>query len=372
MGLMDRVQRILTGPDKSGLVEPSYGGTALRSPDSSRGLASAIFGDTVGLDGGPVSVGEALSVPPISRAVDLYTSVVSQLTLEAVNEDGEVQAGDDWTWLTWTDGPLSPSFRHVSLVLDLFWHRWALLAVARNEAGHVVNGVHVPFHMWDFDHEGRIRVQSSVSGALELVDSADVVFIPSFKQLGFLEYAADTVRQYRSICQTLNNRADNPTPMLGLKIKEDLQPTEAEEEQALDDWSAARKSKTGATALIPAGMEVQPIGGDVDDRSMLIDTRNALRLDAANFTNLPADLLEGNAGTSGDYNNTLQSANELIKLSAGMFTRAIAARLSQDDVSPKGVRLRFNSSELEMIPAKGNVGTATPPPLSMEKTPHDD
>jgi len=363
LGLLERVQRILTGPDNSGMVETAANGLSLRSPDSSGALevVTAIYGDLEGL-AGPVSVGQCLSVPPVSRAVDLYTSVVAQSTLEAVDASGEVLEGPDWKWLTWTDGPLSPAYRNVSLMLDLFWHRWALLAVARNEAGHVVNGVHVPFHMWDFDSFGNVRVQDKTTGSLVPVSAADVVFIPSFKQLGFLDFAADTIRQYRSICQTLNNRADNPTPMLGLKIKEDLQPTPEEEEQAVTDWAAARKSKTGATALIPAGMEVQPIGGDVDDRGMLIDTRNALRLDAANFTNLPADLLEGNAGTSGDYNNTLQSANELIKLSAGMFTRAIEARLSQDDVSPPGVKLRFNSSELEMIPAKGNVGTATPPP----------
>jgi hypothetical protein len=363
---MERVQRFITGPDLSGFVPTVQDGTALRSPDSSGALQviTAIYGDTQGLDAGPVSVGQSLSVPPVSRAVDLYTSVVAQQTMEAVDEAGAVLSGPDYKWLTWTEGPLSPAYRNVNLMLDLFWHRFTLLAVARNEAGYVVNGVHVPFHMWDFDAFGNIRVQSTATGHLEPVKPEDVVFIPSFKQLGFLDFAADTIRQYRSICQTLNNRADNPTPMLGIKIKEDLQPTEAEEEQALEDWAAARKSKTGATALIPAGIAVEKIGGDIDDGAMLIDTRNALRLDAANFTNLPADLLEGNSGTSGDYNNTLQSANELIKLSAGMFTRAIEARLSQDDVSPPGVKLRFNASDLEMVPAKGNVGTATPPPVN--------
>ena len=204
---------------------------ALRSPDSSGALeiVTAIYGDIEGLHG-PVSVGQCLSVPPVSRAVDLYTSVASQLTMEAVDEAGEVLEGPDYTWLTWTEGPLSPSYRNVNLVLDLFWHRFALLAVARNEAGHVVNGVHVPFHMWDFDAFGNVRVQDKATGALVPVSSDEVVFIPSFKQLGFLDFAADTIRQYRSICQTLNNRADNPTPMLGIKIKEDLQPTEDEED----------------------------------------------------------------------------------------------------------------------------------------------
>lgn len=364
---MDRVQRILTGPENSGLAAPAYnGGTSLRSTDSSAGLAAAVFTDTVGLDTGPVSIGQSLAVPPVSRAVDLYTSVTSQLVMEAVDEAGTVLSGPDYRWLTWTEGPLSPSFRNVSCVMDLFWHRWTLLAVARNEAGYVINGVHVPRHMWDFDTAGNVRVMDETNGSMRTTSQDEVIFIPSFKALGFLEYAADTIRQYRSIVRTLNDRADNPTPMLGIKIKEDFIPSEEEEAAALADWAAARKAPGGATALIPAGISVEKIGGDIDDGAMLIETRNGLRLDAANFTNLPADLLEGNSGTSGDYNNTLQSANELIQLSVGMFTRAIEARLSQDDVTPPGVSIRFSASALDMTTAKGNLGTATAPATNGE------
>jgi hypothetical protein len=292
-------------------------------------------------------VGQALSVPPVSRAVDLYTAATSQLVLTASAES------DSTKWLNWTDGPLAPSFRNVSLMLDIFWHRWTLLAVARDSAGYVENGIHVPHHMWDFDDKGNIRVDGKP------VNQDEVVFIPGFKQLGFLDYAQDTIRQYLDMCKTINTRARNPKPMLGLKIKDDFQPDPDEADTALAEWSKLRRSENGGTAFLPAGIDAEEYGGE-DGSQWLIEARNAIRLDAANFTNLPASMLEGNSGASGDYSNTLQVQNEFIRLSLALFTRPIEARLSQDDVTPPGVTVSFHSDELDTLtaPAAGNIGTA--------------
>jgi hypothetical protein len=348
---------MLNGPEKSGLVPAVAQGSVLRSPDSSGGLAAAIYGDTAGLEG-PVSVGQALSVPAVSRAVDLYTAAVSQMTLTASAES------DDTRWLNWTDGPLSPAHRNVQIFFDLFWHRWSCLAVARNAAGHVVNGIHIPQHLWDFDGSGNIRVEGRP------VNQDEVLFIPSFKQLGFLDYAQDTVRHYLSIGRTINDRADNPTPMVGIKVTDDMVADDDEVDKALTEWAAARTAKGGATVFIPPGVDVVTPGAEKDDSAMLLDARNGARLDAANFTNLPASMLDGNSGTTDQYSNTLQNANEFLKLSVSLFTRAIESRLSQDDVTPKGVTVSFNTASFDdFTPATGNVGTATAGPVTNGATP---
>jgi len=357
LGLLDRIQNIVTGPQKSGLVK-------LRSVDSSGQMAAAIFtGAELGLEG-PVSVGQALAVPPVSRAVDLYTAAVSQLTLTASQESASTK------WLDWTDGALSPAFRNVSMVLDLFWHRMTCLAVARDAAGDVENGIHIPFHMWDFGPDGLIRVDRGDGNGLQAVNQEEVLFIPGFKQLGFLDYAQDTIRQYRSMCRTINDRAENPKPLLGLKIKEDFIPDDDEADKAHEEWSAMRRAPGGGTAFIPAGIDVHEYGGE-DASQWLIEARAAIRLDAANFTNLPASLLEGNSGASGDYSNTLQVQNEFIKLSLALFTKPIEARLSQDDVTPEGVTVSFNAAALDTLtePAKGNIGSATADPAPIGDTP---
>jgi hypothetical protein len=349
LGLISRIQDVLTGPARSGLIQNVAEGSSLRSPDSSAGLAAIYGADTVGLDG-PVSVGQALSVPAVSRAVDLYTAAISQMTLTASVESAST------VWLNWTDGPLSPAHRNVQIFMDLFWYRWSCLAVARDASGHVSNGVHIPQHLWDFDAFGNIRVEGRP------VNQDEVLFIPSFKQLGFLDYAQDTVRHYLSLGRTINDRADNPTPMVGIKVTDDMVADDAEVEQAMEDWGNARRAKGGATAFIPPGVDVVTPGAEKDDSAMLTDARNAARLDAANFTNLPASMLDGNSGTTDQYSNTLQNANEFLKLSVSLFTRAIEARLSQDDVTPEGVTVSFNTASFDdFTPAHGNAGTATAP-----------
>jgi phage portal protein BeeE len=111
-------------------------------------------------------------------------------------------------------------------------------------------------------------------------------------------------------------------------------------------------------------------GADKDDSAMLTEARNAARLDAANFTNLPAAMLDGNSGTTDQYSNTLQNANEFLTLSVSLFTRAIESRLSQDDVTPEGVTVSFNSPSFDTLaPATGNVGTATAGPGTNGATP---
>lgn len=351
MGLFSTVQRILTGPQNSGMRQ-DY---SLRSPDSTGSLVTAMFGDAEGLTF-PVSVGQALSVPGVSRAIDMYTSAVSQMSLIAsVDSDATV-------WLGHTDGIISPALRNVNMVLDLIFHRFTALAVARDADGTVINGLHIPKHMWAFDADGGIVYDGRPTAPDE------VILVPSFKPLGFLDYAQDSIRQYRSICQTINDRADNPTPMLGIKAKDDMTADPDEVDQALEDWHNARKNPNGAVAFIPAGVDVEPIGADRDDAAMLIQARNAIRLDFANFLNLPAALIDGNSGTTDQYSNTLQDANEFLKLSTALYTGPIAARFSQDDVTPEGVSVRFDDSVFDTFkPATGNIGTATAPGMDTTK-----
>lgn len=337
MGLIDRIQRLIAGP------------VVLRSPDSSGELAKAIYGDawtdTVGLDG-PVSIGQAMAVPAISRAVDLYLAAITQLTLTAS------APSDSTRWLNWTDGDITPQLRNAMIFQDLFFHKFCCLAVARDAAGDVENGVVIPRHLWSFDTEGLILIEGKE------VPQDQVLLITSFKPLGLLTYAQDTIRQYLSIARTVSDRLDNPVPMIGIKVDVTADPEEAD--TAVEEWGKARRAKGGATAIIPPGVDIVTPGADRDDASMLLEARNASRLDAANFTNLPGSMLDGNSGASGDYSNTLQVQNEFIRLSVALYTKAIEARLSQDDVTPEGVTVSFNAETFDTLTgeARGNLGTA--------------
>ena len=299
-----------------------------------------------------VTMAQAMGIPPIARAVMMYTAVVAGQPLTAA---GEVPQGVDLSWLNSTgEGALSPAVRNAQLVQDIFFAGHTLLQVTRDSDGYVNDAVRMPLDRWNLDEAGYVLIDG------QEVHQDSVVYIPGLLPFGFLTYAASTIRHYEAMTATLESRSANPVPLIAIYVDEDCPLDDDEIQQVLDNWSAARKAKNGAVAVVPKGIRIEVLGEGSDDGQMLTSARNAARLDVANFVNLTAALVDGNNGTSGTYENTLQNQNEFNALSLPLFTLPIAARLSQDDVTPPGVSVQFDASAFDAAPsdAQGNLGTA--------------
>lgn len=346
MSLFDSIKLAVIGSVGSG-VRPQYG-YLLRTPESSEGLEGIIYDEAMkpreaDLD---ATEDEAMMVPAISRAMDLYDAALSQMEPHA--EGGELPE-----WLGLSDGPITPAHRLSAIVRDLIFHGTSCLAVSRDVAGTVTNGIHIPRNLWNVDADGAISVEGKP------VSPDEVLFFHSFKRRGLLHYGRVTISHYAALGSTIKQRARTPKPVMGIRVTDDRTAKPEEVKQAQQDFAAARRAPDGAVVIIPPGIEIQEFGGD-DDAQMLIEARNAARLDAANFMNMPAALLDGNSGTTDQYSNTLQNANEFITLSVNLWLRAVEARLSQDDVTPFGVKISYRSATLDAFtPAVGNQGTAT-------------
>lgn len=326
--------------------------TSYTSPDAfgstGAGLAAVIVGEGVVPEAG-VTIAQALGVPPIARAVMAYSAVISEQPLVG-DDDGAATS-----WLGRTDGCITPAQRNVNMFHDLFWSGHTLLQVKRDAAGYVSEAMHLPLGRWKIDEQGYVLVDDVQ------VDQSSVVYIPGMLPMGFLTYAAGTIRHYWAMINTIESRSSNPVPLIAIHVEEDCTLTDDEIEEVIDSWSKARKSKNGAVAVVPKGIRLEVLGEGADDGVMLTAGRNAARLDVANFVNMPGALVDGNNGTSGTYENTLQNQSEFAALSLPLFTKPIAARLSQDDVTPPGVTVKFDSSKFDAAstPAKGNTGDAT-------------
>lgn len=322
-----------------------------------------INGDLGAAHSAHVNVAQALSIPPIARAVMLYTAVMAGQPLVAQDQDGTAV---DLPWLAHTnEGAFSPGIRNSQLVQDLFFHGHALLQVKRDAQGYVTDAIRLPPDRWQLDAEGFVLVDA------ELVPQDSVVYIPGLLPFGFLTYAAATIRHYEALTRTVESRSNNPVPLLAIYVDEDCPLDDDEIEQVVANWSAARKSKNGAVAVVPKGIRLEVLGEGNDSGQMLTDARNAARLDVANFVNLTAALVDGNNGTSGTYENTLQNQNEFTALSLPLFTLPITQRLSQDDVTRPGVSVRFDSSDFDARTAdqgtaRGNTGRAFETPAITE------
>ena len=121
-------------------------------------------------------------------------------------------------------------------------------------------------------------------------------------------------------------------------------PTADEARDLVHTWEKARR-EGGGTAYTPASIETKVHGTAETD--LFVNGRNALRLDVANFCNIPAALLEGSMATASlTYSTKQGSRNDLVDLSLGYWADPIEARLSQDDVVPSGRNVAFDLSAL--------------------------
>lgn len=319
-----------------------------------------------------VTVGKALGCPPVARAISLFSTIISSFDLAATEGDAPV-------WCTSTDTAIGPEYPFASAAITP-GHRWALMLQDLffynstllwkddvDEDFRPVNGLsHVHRSRWTLDKEGFVQID----GARQ--DSRHLVMVQGIMPAGFLEFGKTTINHYHELQDAILNRASMPSPLLDLHISDpNFQPEpsyvdeqgvkhEGEMEEIARVWGDARQSKHGAVAVSPHWLEVKPLGDGKMD--MLVEARNAGRLDVANFSNINAAMLDGNNGTSDTYSNTLQNQNELLTLSMPLWMEPIERRLSQNDVTAPGVKLKFDTSKFDTLTdAKGNTGNAVAP-----------
>lgn len=316
--------------------------TGLFSPST---LALAVFPD-VDTSTFPVDVSTALTVPAVQRGLQIFSSVGSRLPLLATNNGTTV----DLPWLNTSEGAITPQKRMAGVIQSLIFYNQALLAVDRDDAGYVTNFGHVPNHLWSLDSSGNIVVDG------KKVPADKYVFIPSLMPAGFLEVARDSIRQYRNITQTINNRTAAPEPVVIVKETSDLKPTVEEVDDMIAQLTDSLQNKRGGIVYQPHGLEISGFGSTDSANALMLEAREALRKDISNFLGLSAALLDGSGGDSQIYQNAVDERNELLELSLKTWTEPLADRLSQDDCTPPGIKISVDYSSFRTeVSGKGNT-----------------
>jgi hypothetical protein len=343
LGIFDKRSRdfLSASLDTSAYAAPD-GIAGLFTPSS---LPLSIFHD-VDSSAFPVSVSEAMSVPAVSRAIGLYSGVCSRFPLTATNNA---------EWLNWTQGAVTPKLRLATTVQDLIFHNAAVWGVSRDEAGYVNYAERIHPSRWGVNSDGRITVDGKVAA------DKDVIYIPSLLPDGFLSAGRASVRHYVNLSKTINNRSAQPAPAIVVGETADTGATGEEIDELISRLTETLESGRGGIVFRPHNLEISSFGASDSANQMMIDAREAVRKDLANHLHVHAALLDGvNSGASDVYSNAIQSKNEALEFSFKLFTEPIADRLSQDDVTPSGVKVAFDYSSFESVAdAKGNVATPT-------------
>lgn len=312
-----------------GLTTP----TAIASPWAEGSLATVVWSDIFGDDVVvPLTRAEAMTVPAINRARDLICATAMRLPLLAMDATGPLSAEKQPTWMYRTDGGVSPQMRTVWTLDDLLFYGASLWSVARGTEGQILSAERIPYEWWQVTPEGGILVNGAP------VNAREVVYFPSHTD-ALLTAGATTIRSARSVAKSVERRAASPVPVMELHhVDPDTPVTAKEAKEYVAAYNKARRDPEGATVFTPNHIEMRP-HGDKADAGALTEARNAARLDIANHTGVPASLLEGSsAGASLTYVTTEGKRSEFLEYGVLPWIESFIARLSMDDVLPRGQR----------------------------------
>lgn len=289
------------------------------------------------LDKLPLSRAEALSIPAVSKARNLLVSTIARFPLRAMQ--GVEVLADQPTFLYRTNSHVTPYERMAWTVDDLIFYGYSLWLVRRGaeDKGRrpILDAEWCPTNQWTIT-DGHILVDE------QEVDDDDVILFNSPFE-GLLNVAARTIRGARDTERAWTGRMRNPIPALELHMTDDSL-TSDEVDEFVAAWSKARRAEDGAVGYTPPGLELRAHGSLTHE--LFTEGRNAIRTDIGSFLNVRAAMLDGTTGVDSlTYTTKDGERNLFYELDLPFWTDPIEARLSMDDVVPRGQRVRFDKHE---------------------------
>lgn len=351
MALMDRIRqavRLGRGDGPNGAATPAYSGAAIASPWSGTNeLSRVITADILGDYDLAVTREQAMRIPSVAKARALICSL-SRYPLVVYRDDVELPTQPAWLYRTDTGQP--PQWRMLWTLDDILFYGRSLWTIRRGAGNKILDGVRVPFDEWEVTDDLVILVQGRE------VDPDEVIYFDG-PQDALLDIARDDIRAARDMAKAWSKRVKSPVPLVGLHDTIDVQIDPTERDEIVDGWEKARYE--GGTAYIPQRFNVETYGDAPTD--LFVQGRNASRIDFANYTNLPASMLDGSPSTSSlTYSSREGNRVEYVDLSLAYWSAPIAARLAMDDVTARGTRVDFDIrwiSQRETQPETANPPT---------------
>lgn len=136
----------------------------------------------------------------------------------------------------------------------------------------------------------------------------------------------------------------------------DASPSDAEIDKLID---RARNALASHGGILWTNQALEAKTHPLDSSALVIDGRNAAAVDAARLVGVPAATIDAtNAGASLTYETTTGRNAEAYDYGFAAYMGAISARLSMDDVVPRGCRTAFDLESL-VGPAISLTGPAT-------------
>jgi hypothetical protein len=330
----------------------------------------------------PISRDLAISIPAVSKARNLLVATIASKPLVAlgntwrvpdatelttlspslIDSRGMTQAiKDQPTWLYRTNGPVSPYERMAWTIDDCVFNGVSLWLLERGAATEgearrpITNAEWCPPQHWSIGEvDGHLAVLYGTDGEHTPIPEDRYMLINSPFE-GLLNVGRRTLRGAVGIEESWVGRAKNPIPMIDLHRETDDM-TDDEVDDMVAKWATARTNPNGAIGSTPPSVSPQ-VYGELEP-ALYTEGRNSIRTDVGSFLNIRAAMLDGTTGIDSlTYTTKDGERNLFYELDLPFWTDPIVARLSLDDIVPRGTRIRFDMYEAYNLPAP--TGTPT-------------
>lgn len=278
----------------------------------------------------------AMAVPALAKGRNLITSAIAKCPLIALRGN-EVMA-DAPSILTQPEAGRSLYHTLVWTVDAMLFYGRAWWRVTDWSQGRPARVQWVP--EWEATPT---RDGASICRAFgEAVDPARVIRIDAHHE-GVLNYSGLTIPSATRLARATLTASTNPVPSVELHQTSGT-PLTPDEATALTEAYATSRRKSGVS-YTNQSIETRTHGAQPEN--LLVDGRKASALDIARVLGLPAWTVDASVeGTSLTYSNVPSRNRELIDYGLSPYMDAITARLSLDDILPRGQWTRFNTDAL--------------------------
>lgn len=321
----------LTAAQAVGLPMPQLSSPFAVQPSS---LSTIVWSELLDQAGIPATRAEAMSIPAIAKARHVVAPQVADTPLVVLDaEDNRLPAP---TWVYRTDDGISPFHRMLWTVDDLIFHGWSLWACKRGADTFPLQLAYVSKNRWTFDKDSTVLVDDKP------VDSRAIVLIPGPHE-GILTFGRTTIRHSRQLLKAAATAGMTPNAQTELRQTQPPPATWTKDDvtELLDGWADARRGDRGGVAFTSYGIEAIDHGSI--DAQLLVEGRNAAAVDCARIVGVTAAMVDATAPKASlNYETTQGRGLEHTRYGVEPYMAAIQARLSLDDVVPRGQRVRFD------------------------------
>lgn len=296
----------------------------------------------------PVSRAEAMSLGTVARARNVVCTTAGRLPLVPRNAAGPVldPSYDFVRQPESTSGKARPGYITYLWTVDalkFYGRAWWVITERYSDTQRPKSFEWVP--EWNAKTTTSGQLVGVLNDETRVIESRDVVRIDGPDE-GVLNFATRELRMALRLDKAAAHTAENPVPALNLQEQPGVTQrlTSDEIDVVLAKWRSARKA--GQTVgYTPSSLKPEVLGLQVEQ--LLIEGRKYSALNLTRAMNVPAWVadvpLEGSSLT---YSNVASRSRELVDFGLMPYLSAIEARLSMDDILPRGTWCRYDLTEL--------------------------